>query len=98
MAVVGAVTALMAGTIAVVQTDIKRVLAYSTVSQLGFMFLAAGVGAFGVAIFHLYTHAFFKALLVPGLGLGDPRDVGRAGHAQDGRPAPARSRGPSGPS
>jgi NADH-quinone oxidoreductase subunit L len=68
VAVTGAVTALVAGTIAVVQTDIKRVLAYSTVSQLGFMFLAAGVGAFGVAIFHLYTHAFFKALLFLGSG------------------------------
>ncbi len=68
VAVVGTVTALMAGTIATVQTDIKRVLAYSTVSQLGFMFLAAGVGAFGVAIFHLYTHAFFKALLFLGSG------------------------------
>ena len=55
-------------TIAIVQTDIKRVLAYSTVSQLGFMFLAAGVGAFGVAVFHLYTHAFFKALLFLGSG------------------------------
>jgi NADH-quinone oxidoreductase subunit L len=68
VAVVGVATALMAGTIAIVQTDIKRVLAYSTVSQLGFMFLAAGVGAFGVAIFHLYTHAFFKALLFLGSG------------------------------
>jgi NADH-quinone oxidoreductase subunit L len=68
VAVTGAVTALMAGTIAVVQTDIKRVLAYSTVSQLGFMFLAAGAGAFGVAVFHLYTHAFFKALLFLGSG------------------------------
>ncbi len=68
VAVVGAVTALMAGTIAIVQTDIKRVLAYSTVSQLGFMFLAAGMGAFGVAVFHLYTHAFFKALLFLGSG------------------------------
>jgi NADH-quinone oxidoreductase subunit L len=68
VAVTGAVTALMAGTIAVVQTDIKRVLAYSTVSQLGFMFLAAGMGAYGVAIFHLYTHAFFKALLFLGSG------------------------------
>jgi NADH-quinone oxidoreductase subunit L len=68
VAVVGASTALMAGTVAIVQTDIKRVLAYSTVSQLGFMFLAAGVGAFGVAIFHLYTHAFFKALLFLGAG------------------------------
>ena len=68
VAVTGAVTALMAGTIAIVQTDIKRVLAYSTVSQLGFMFLAAGVGAFGVAVFHLFTHAFFKALLFLGSG------------------------------
>jgi NADH-quinone oxidoreductase subunit L len=68
VAVTGAATALMAGTIAVVQTDIKRVLAYSTVSQLGFMFLAAGMGAFGVAVFHLYAHAFFKALLFLGSG------------------------------
>jgi len=68
VAVVGAVTALMAATVAVVQTDIKRVLAYSTVSQLGYMFLACGVGAFGVGIFHLYTHAFFKALLFLGSG------------------------------
>ncbi|MFN8090721.1 MAG: NADH-quinone oxidoreductase subunit L [Vicinamibacteria bacterium] len=68
VAVTGTATALMAGTIAIVQTDIKRVLAYSTVSQLGFMFLAAGVGAFGVAVFHLYTHAFFKALLFLGSG------------------------------
>jgi NADH-quinone oxidoreductase subunit L len=68
VAVVGAVTALMAATIALVQIDIKRVLAYSTVSQLGYMFLACGVGAFGVGIFHLYTHAFFKALLFLGSG------------------------------
>src|SRR3954469_16232380 len=60
VAVVGAATALMAGTIALVQNDIKRVLAYSTVSQLGYMFLAMGVGAFASGIFHLYTHAFFK--------------------------------------
>jgi NADH-quinone oxidoreductase subunit L len=63
VAVVGVATALMAGTIGLVQNDIKRVLAYSTVSQLGFMFLAMGVGAFAAGIFHLYTHAFFKALL-----------------------------------
>jgi len=68
VAAVGAVTALMAATIALVQTDIKRVLAYSTVSQLGYMFLACGVGAFGVAVFHLFTHAFFKALLFLGSG------------------------------
>jgi len=68
VAVVGVLTALMAGTIGLVQTDIKRVLAYSTVSQLGYMFLAMGVGAFGAGIFHLYTHAFFKALLFLGSG------------------------------
>jgi NADH-quinone oxidoreductase subunit L len=68
IAIVGAATALMAGTIGLVQNDIKRVLAYSTVSQLGYMFLAMGVGAFGAGIFHLYTHAFFKALLFLGSG------------------------------
>ena len=65
---IGAATALMAGTIGLVQNDIKRVLAYSTVSQLGLMFLAMGVGAFAAGIFHLYTHAFFKALLFLGSG------------------------------
>src|SRR6185436_9505829 len=68
VAVVGAATALMAGTIGLVQNDIKRVLAYSTVSQLGYMFLAMGVGAYASGIFHLYTHAFFKALLFLGSG------------------------------
>ena len=68
IAVTGAVTAIMAATIAIAQTDIKRVLAYSTVSQLGYMFMAAGVGAFFVAIFHVVTHAFFKACLFLGSG------------------------------
>jgi NADH-quinone oxidoreductase subunit L len=68
VAVVGAATALFAGTIGLVQNDIKRVLAYSTVSQLGYMFLAMGVGAYGAGIFHLYTHAFFKACLFLGSG------------------------------
>ena len=63
VATIGALTAILAASIALVQNDIKRVLAYSTVSQLGYMFLAAGVGAYWVAIFHLFTHAFFKALL-----------------------------------
>ena len=67
------------------QNDIKRVIAYSTCSQLGYMFSAAGVSAYAAAIFHLFTHAFFKALLFLGCRLGHPRDVGRAGHAQDGR-------------
>ncbi len=65
---VGAITALFAGSIAIAQTDIKKVLAYSTVSQLGFMFLACGVGAYQTAVFHLMTHAFFKALLFLGSG------------------------------
>ena len=68
VAITGAATALFAGTIGLVQNDIKRVLAYSTVSQLGYMFLAMGVGAFGAGIFHLYTHAFFKACLFLGSG------------------------------
>jgi len=68
VAVVGAATALMAATIAITQNDIKRILAYSTVSQLGFMFMSAGVGAFFVAIFHVMTHAFFKACLFLGSG------------------------------
>src|SRR5467141_918914 len=63
VAMVGCLTAFFAATIGLVQTDIKRVLAYSTVSQLGYMFLACGVGAFSAGIFHLMTHAFFKALL-----------------------------------
>jgi len=66
--VVGVLTALVAGTIGLVQNDIKRVLAYSTVSQLGYMFLAMGVGAFAGGVFHLSTHAFFKALLFLGSG------------------------------
>jgi NADH-quinone oxidoreductase subunit L len=66
--VIGCATALFAATIALVQTDIKRTLAYSTISQLGYMFLACGAGAFGAGIFHLMTHAFFKALLFLGAG------------------------------
>jgi NADH-quinone oxidoreductase subunit L len=68
VAVVGALTAFVAATVAIVQNDIKKVLAYSTVSQLGYMFLACGVGAFGVGVFHLFTHAFFKALMFLGAG------------------------------
>jgi NADH-quinone oxidoreductase subunit L len=68
VAVVGGVTSLFAATMALVQNDIKRVLAYSTVSQLGYMFLACGVGAFAAGVFHLMTHAFFKALLFLGSG------------------------------
>jgi NADH-quinone oxidoreductase subunit L len=84
IAVIGTATAFFAATIAIVQTDIKKVLAYSTVSQLGFMFLALGVGAYGVAIFHVVTHAFFKACLFLGAGsvihaLGGEQDVRKMG-------------------
>jgi NADH-quinone oxidoreductase subunit L len=77
---VGALTALLAATVAIVQPDIKRVLAYSTISQLGFMFLALGVGAYEAAIFHVITHAFFKATLFLGAGSvihgnGDNQDM-----------------------
>ena len=68
VAIIGALTAFFAASIALVQNDIKRVLAYSTVSQLGYMFLALGVGAFAAGVFHLMTHAFFKALLFLGSG------------------------------
>jgi NADH-quinone oxidoreductase subunit L len=68
VAIVGALTAIFAASIGLVQNDIKRVLAYSTVSQLGYMFLALGVGAFTAGVFHVFTHAFFKALLFLGAG------------------------------
>jgi NADH-quinone oxidoreductase subunit L len=81
---IGAATALMAATIGLAQNDIKRVLAYSTVSQLGYMFMACGVGAFGAGIFHVMTHAFFKALLFLGAGsvihaMSDEQDMRRMG-------------------
>ena len=85
VAVIGAATAFFAGTIGLVQNDIKRVLAYSTVSQLGYMFTAMGVGAFSAGAFHLMTHAFFKALLFLGSGsvihaMGGEQDMRRMGH------------------
>ena len=88
VAVIGAATAFFAGTIGLVQNDIKRVLAYSTVSQLGYMFLAMGVGAYGAGIFHLYTHAFFKALLFLGSGavihaLAGEQDIRNMGGLKD---------------
>jgi NADH-quinone oxidoreductase subunit L len=84
IAVVGVATAFLAATVALVQTDIKKVLAYSTISQLGLMFLAAGVGAYGVAVFHLVTHAFFKACLFLGAGsvihaMSGEQDIRRMG-------------------
>jgi len=88
VASVGAFTAILAATIALVQNDIKRVLAYSTVSQLGYMFLALGVGAYWVAVFHLFTHAFFKALLFLGSGsvihaMSGEQDMRRMGALKD---------------
>ena len=68
VAIIGVSTALLAATIALKQNDIKKVLAYSTVSQLGLMFLALGVGAYTAGVFHVMTHAFFKALLFLGAG------------------------------
>src|SRR5205807_4079205 len=88
LAIVSALTALFAASIGLVQNDIKRVLAYSTVSQLGYMFLALGVGAFSAGVFHVFTHAFFKALLFLGAGSvihamsgeQDMRNMGDLGH------------------
>ena len=84
IAVVGMVTAVFAASIALVQNDIKKIIAYSTCSQLGYMFFAAGVGAYHVAIFHLFTHAFFKALLFLGAGsvihaFKDEQDIRKMG-------------------
>ena len=83
-AILGAITLLVAGVIALVQWDIKRVIAYSTMSQIGYMFVAAGIGAYGYAIFHLMTHAFFKALLFMTAGvvihhLGGEQDIRKMG-------------------
>jgi NADH-quinone oxidoreductase subunit L len=83
-AILGAITLLVAGVVALVQWDIKRVIAYSTMSQIGYMFLAAGIGAYGYAIFHLMTHAFFKALLFMSAGLvihhlGGEQDIRKMG-------------------
>ncbi len=82
--IIGSATAFFAATIALVQTDIKKIIAYSTCSQLGYMFFAAGVGAYNVAMFHLFTHAFFKALLFLGSGsvihsFKDEQDINQMG-------------------
>jgi NADH-quinone oxidoreductase subunit L len=84
VAIIGAATAIFAATIGIAQTDIKKVLAYSTVSQLGYMFLAAGLGAYSAALFHVMTHAFFKALLFLGSGsvihaMGGEQDMTKMG-------------------
>jgi NADH-quinone oxidoreductase subunit L len=90
-AILGALTLLAAGVIALVQWDIKRVIAYSTMSQIGYMFLGAGIGAYGFAIFHLLTHAFFKALLFLAAGvvihyLAGEQDIRRMGGLKDALP------------
>ncbi len=84
VAIVGMVTALFAASVALVQNDIKKIIAYSTCSQLGYMFFAAGVGAYHIAMFHLFTHAFFKALLFLGAGsvihsFSDEQDINKMG-------------------
>jgi NADH-quinone oxidoreductase subunit L len=84
VAIIGVVTALVAATIAIVQTDIKRVLAYSTMSQIGYMFLAVGIGAYSAGFFHLMSHAFFKALLFMAAGnvihaMNDEQDMRKFG-------------------
>jgi NADH-quinone oxidoreductase subunit L len=96
IAAIGAATALLAATIAVAQNDIKKVLAYSTVSQLGYMFLAMGVGAHGAGIFHLLTHAFFKACLFLGAGsvihaLGGEQDMRKMGGLWSRLPATSKT-------
>jgi NADH-quinone oxidoreductase subunit L len=95
VAVVGATTAIFAASMALAQTDIKKVLAYSTISQLGYMFLALGVGAFAAGIFHLMTHAFFKALLFLGAGsvihaLSGEQDLRKMGGMWNAIPATSR--------
>lgn len=91
VAVIGIMTAFFAATMAIFENDIKKVLAYSTISQLGYMFAAAGVGAFGAAIFHLMTHAFFKGLLFLGAGsvihgMGGEQDMRRMGNLKSKMP------------
>src|SRR5947209_19127601 len=93
VAVIGGVTALIAALMALTQTDLKRVLAYSTISQLGYMFLALGSGVVTAAIFHLFTHAFFKALLFLAAGsvmhaMGNVIDLRRFGGVRHVLPTP----------
>jgi len=96
VAIVGALTAIFAATIGLVQNDIKRVLAYSTVSQLGYMFMALGVGAYAAGVFHVFTHAFFKALLFLGSGsvihsLSGQQDMRNMGGLKDRIPTTYRT-------
>ncbi len=93
--IIGATTALFAATVGLVQNDIKRIVAYSTCSQLGYMFVALGVGAYSVGIFHLFTHAFFKALLFLGSGsvitaMHHEQDIRKMGGLAPKIPSPGR--------
>ena len=97
VAVIGAVTLLVAATIALVQEDIKRVLAWSTVSQIGYMIMGAGLGAYDAAMFHLLEHAFFKALLFLAVGIVIHALAGRAEPRPDGRAAPPPAASPTWP-
>ena len=103
--IIGTVTALLGATIACTATDLKQVVAYSTVSQLGYMFAGLGAGVWIAAIFHLFTHAFFKGAALPRLRLGVARHArpgggrqGRAGHSLDGRPRASSCRSRRSPS
>ncbi len=98
LALVGAVTLVGAGLLAFVQDDIKKVLAYSTVSQLGYMVMALGVGAWTAAMFHLFTHAFFKAGLFLGAGLGEPLRAQLRHEDRHGRHAQVHAHARRGPS
>ena len=94
--ILGGITILVAGLVALVQTDIKRVIAYSTMSQIGYMFVAVGLGAYGSGLFHLMTHAFFKALLFMAAGivihaLSDEQDIRRMGGLGRGLPLTYRA-------
>jgi NADH-quinone oxidoreductase subunit L len=94
--ILGAVTLVLAGLIALAQTDIKRVIAYSTMSQIGYMFVAVGLGAYGAGLFHLMTHAFFKALLFMAAGivihaLANEQDIRRMGGLAHGLPLTYRA-------
>ena len=100
MAAIGGITVIIGAALAFVQDDIKKVLAYSTISQLGYMVMALGVGAWTAAVFHLFTHAFFKADLFLGAGFGEPLGLApllrhEEGH---GRAAASTCRRPTRPS
>ena len=97
VAVIGAATAFFAATVGIVQTDIKRVLAYSTISQLGYMFLACGAAAYSAAIFHLVTHAFFQGAALPWRPVPSSTQSAASRTCASWAACDATSRSPSGP-